>query len=73
MHIDRGERRLSLFGIQIYVSDIMGRRAFMKRDYFTCSECYFFCGETCNPRCKKFGKVKYDPNKYGCGDFAKRD
>jgi len=49
------------------------RRAFQKRDYFTCSQCYNFDTEDGLPVCREFGKIKYNPARFGCGDYGCTD
>lgn len=49
------------------------RRAFDRRDFFTCHECFDYrVGEDGMPWCRRNGAIRYDPHCFGCGDFATR-
>lgn len=51
------------------------RRAFMRRDYFTCRECFYYrVGDDGHPSCERHGDIiHYDPHRFGCGEFGTRD
>lgn len=46
------------------------RHAFMRRDWFTCSQCARFKpDEHGRPACQ-FGPIRWDPKGFGCGEYC---